>query len=63
MLSKYDNCMPLLNEKQAEIGCFANEVGKNSQYFVGIFPGKSALCALLAICHLISRIRPHLESP
>ena len=38
MLSKYDDCTRLLKIKNKQkIGCFANKVGKNSQYFVGVF--------------------------
>ena len=56
---------------------FANTVGKNSQYFVGIFNKTIPLALVgdamiianlvlhtsLAIYHLISRVRTHLERP
>ena len=67
MLSKYGNYMRLLKIKnKLKIGCFTNEVAKNSGYFVGFFTltlvgykmiiANSALCALLANYHLISNV-------
>ena len=38
MLFKHDNCTRLLKIKnKMKIGWFTNKVGKNSQYFVGVF--------------------------
>ena len=67
MLSKYGNYMRLLKIKnKLKIGCFTNEVAKNSGYFVGFFTlvlvgydmiiAHSALCASLANYHLISNV-------
>ena len=67
MLSKYGNYMRLLKIKnKLKIGCFTNEVAKNSGYFVGFFTlvlvgyemiiANSALCASLANYHLISNV-------
>ena len=70
MPSKYGNCMHLLKTKnKLKKVLFANKVGKNAPYFVGVFNktiiplmlvvyemiiATSALCASLAIYHLIS---------
>ena len=38
MLCKYGNCTRLLKIKnKLKKGCFANKIGKNSRYFVGVF--------------------------
>ena len=53
MPSKCDNYMCLLNIKnRLKIGCFYNEVEKNSQYFVGIF-NKTIIPLVLVGCEMI----------
>ena len=59
MLSKYGDCTRLLKIKnKLKIGYFSNKVGKNSQYFVGVFNKTIIPLALVGYEMIIANSAP-----